>query len=435
MNGIFIALILGAVLTAAFSGTMSEVSQAGIESAKQAVTIAIGLLGMMALWLGFMRVLQDAGVIRSIARGLAPIMRRLFPDVPVEHPAMGAMIMNMAANILGLGNAATPFGLKAMQELDKLNPHKGVATNSMVLFLAINTSGVAVLPLGVVAIRASLGAENTAGIIVPTILATLCSTVVAVLIAKSLQGRARFALERYVTESEPESPEATSSLADGMPKSEPIADAAQPASKVGLALLAIFFVALVIGLTLQTGRDPATGWDQARSILSSWLLPALMAFIVLFGFAHRVKVYESLIKGAKEGFHIFVMIIPFLVAILVAVGMFRASGALDWLIAALQPVTSLVGFPGEALPMALVRPLSGSGAMGVMTETMTQYGPDSFPGFLVSVMNGSTETTFYVLALYMGSIHARATRHALAACLAADVTGMAAALVWSRLFF
>ncbi len=183
MNGIFIALILGAVLTAAFSGTMPEVSQAGIESAKQAVQVAIGLLGMMALWLGFMRVLQDAGVMRSIARGLAPVMRRLFPDVPTEHPAMAAMIMNMAANILGLGNAATPFGLKAMQELDKLNPHKGVATDSMVLFLAINTSGVAVLPLGVVAIRASLGAENTAGIIVPTILATLCSTVVAVLIA------------------------------------------------------------------------------------------------------------------------------------------------------------------------------------------------------------------------------------------------------------
>ncbi|TDI98678.1 MAG: spore maturation protein [Deltaproteobacteria bacterium] len=435
MNGIFIALILGAVLTAAFSGTMPEVSQAGIESAKQAVQIAIGLLGMMALWLGFMRVLQDSGVMHSIARGLAPIMRRLFPDVPVEHPAMGAMIMNMAANILGLGNAATPFGLKAMQELDKLNPHKGVATNSMVLFLAINTSGVAVLPLGVVAIRASLGAENTAGIIVPTILATICSTVVGVLIAKSLQGRARFAPERHAAATEPKTSEASSSLADGIPKTESVAAQAQPASKAGLLALGIFFVVLMIGLTLQTGRDPATGWDQARSILSSWLLPTLMAFIVLFGLAHRVKVYESLVQGAKEGFSIFIMIIPFLVAILVAVGMIRASGALDWLIARLQPVTSLVGFPAEALQMALVRPLSGSGAMGVMTETMIQYGPDSFPGFLVSVMNGSTETTFYVLALYMGSIHVRATRHALAACLAADVTGVAAALVWSRLFY
>ncbi len=435
MNGIFIALILGAVLTAAFNGKMPELTQAGIDSAKQAVEIALGLLGMMALWLGFMRVLQDAGVMRSIARGLAPIMRRLFPDVPAEHPAMGAMIMNLAANMLGLGNAATPFGLKAMQELDKLNPHKGVATNSMVLFLAINTSGVAVLPLGVIAIRASLGAENTAGIIVPTLLATLCSTVVGVLIAKSLQNRARFALERYVTKSEPERGAGTSSLADGVPATEAGVEERQPATPARLLLLALFFVALVVGLFIETGRDPATGWDQTREVLSSWLLPSLMAFILLFGYAHRVKVYESLVKGAKEGFNIFVMIIPFLVAILVAVGMFRASGALDWLIAGLQPVTNLVGFPGEALPMALVRPLSGSGAMGVMTETMTQYGPDSFPGFLVSVMNGSTETTFYVLALYMGSIHARATRHALVACLAADVTGMAAALIWSRLFF
>jgi spore maturation protein SpmA len=176
MNGIFIALIVGAVVTGAFSGTMPDVNAAGIEYAKRAVTIAIGLLGMMALWLGFMRVLQDAGVMSSIARGVAPVMRRLFPDVPADHPAMGAMIMNIAANMLGLGNAATPFGLKAMQELDKLNPHKGTATDSMVLFLAINTSGVAVLPLGVIAVRASLGAENTAGIVAPTILATMCST-------------------------------------------------------------------------------------------------------------------------------------------------------------------------------------------------------------------------------------------------------------------
>jgi spore maturation protein SpmA len=438
MNGIFIALIVGAVVTGAFSGKMPEVSQSGIDSAKNAVEIAIGLLGMMALWLGFMRVLQDAGVMRSIARGLAPLMRRLFPEIPAEHPAMGAMIMNIAANMLGLGNAATPFGLKAMQELNKLNQHKGVATNSMVLFLAINTSGVAVLPLGVIAIRASLGAQNTAGIAVPTILATLCSTLVAVLVAKALQGRASFAPERYAKNADPEDRAAVSSLADGIPahpESGRAGEPRPPASATRLLLLGLFLVALVVGIYLQVGRDPAGGWDQARKILSSWLLPVLMAFIVLFGFAHRTKVYESLVKGAREGFDIFVMIIPFLVAILVAVGMFRASGALDWLIAVLQPVTSLVGFPAEALPMALVRPLSGSGAMGVMTETMTQYGPDSFVGFLVSVMNGSTETTFYVLALYMGSIHARAARHAVIACLAADVTGMAAALLWSRLFF
>ena len=442
MNAIFIALIVGAVVTAAFGGKMPEVSQSGIDSAKRAVEIAIGLLGMMALWLGLMRILQDAGVMRSIARALAPVMRRLFPDVPVEHPAMGAMIMNIAANILGLGNAATPFGLKAMQELNTLNPHKGVATNSMVLFLAINTSGVAVLPLGVIAIRASLGAENTAGIIAPTILATLCSTIVAILVAKALEGRNHFALERYVDDNGPGEGDSGSSLADAAPslpeterETERIGDPPPPASRTRTWVLGLVAVALVVALYLQVGRDSAVGWEQARKILSSWLLPVLMAFIVLFGFAHRSRVYESLVKGAREGFNIFVMIIPFLVAILVAVGMFRASGALDWLIAVVQPVTSLIGFPAEALPMALVRPLSGSGAMGVMTETMTQYGPDSFVGFLVSVMNGSTETTFYVLALYMGSIHARAARHAVIACLAADVTGMATALLWSRLFF
>ena len=437
MNGIFIALILGAVLTAAFSGRMPEVSQAGIEQAEAAVKLAIKLLGMMALWLGLMRVLQDAGVMRSIARGLAPVMRRLFPDVPAEHPAMGAMIMNMAANILGLGNAATPFGLKAMQELNKLNPHPGVATNSMVLFLAINTSGVAVFPTGVMAIRASLGAEDTAGIILPSLLATTCSTVMAVLVAKWLQGRASFAPERYVSKTPPEKTRA-SSLGEGIPaveKMEEPPDEEEPASRTRLILLGLFALAWATGLYLHVRSDPLAGVEQLKAVLSSWMLPGLMAFIVLFGFAHRVRVYESLIKGAREGFNIFVMIIPFLVAILVAVGMFRASGLMGWLIAAVQPITGLIGFPAEALPMALVRPLSGSGAFGIMTETMTQYGPDSFVGFLVSVMNGSTETTFYVLALYMGCIHARAARHAVIACLTADVTAMTAALFWSRLFY
>jgi len=438
MNGIFIALIAGAVLSAAFSGRMPEVSQAGIDYAKFAVETAIGLLGMMALWLGFMRVLQDAGVMRAIARGLAPVMRRLFPDVPIEHPAMGAMIMNMAANIMGLGNAATPFGLKAMQELNKLNPHPGVATNSMVLFLAINTSGVAVFPTGVMAIRASLGSVDTAGIILPSMLATACSTVVAVITAKWLQGRATFAPERHAREASTQESEGSSLAQDipGIDQLEEVTAPSEPASPKRLILgLGVFTLVWLIALYLHVRSDPLSGTDQLRAVLSSWMLPGLMAFIVLFGFAHRVRVYESLIKGAREGFDIFVLIIPFLVAILVAIGMFRESGLMDLLTATLQPITGLIGFPAEALPMALIRPLSGSGAMGVMTETMNQYGPDSFVGYLVSVMNGSTETTFYVLALYLGSIHARAARHAVIACLTADVTAMMAALFWSRLFY
>ncbi len=436
LNGIFVVLILGSVAVAAFAGRMTEVNQAGIDSAKNAVTIAIGLVGMMALWLGFMRVLRDAGLMQMIARGLAPVMRRLFPAVPSDHPAMGAMIMNIAANMLGLGNAATPFGLKAMRELDSLNPRKGVSTDAMALFLAINTSGVAVLPLGVIAIRASLGSENAAGIFVPSILATMCSTIVAVLLARALSGRTRFAPERFeeITEDAAATPlQSIASLeqAEDVAATRPLVSPLRALTLAGFALL----IAAALAIHLREAAADAGTAAALREIANSWLLPLLMAAIVLFGFSYRVGVYDSFIRGAREGFDIAVMIIPYLVAILVAVGMFRASGALDALVAALAPLTSLVGFPAEALPMAMVRPLSGSGAMGIMTATMTEYGPDSFVGYLVSVMNGSTETTFYVIALYFGSVRVRAVRHTLVACLAADGVGIMAALLWSRLFF
>lgn len=439
MNAVFLVLIVGAVLAAAFGGAMREVTDAALESAKGAVELAIALIGQMALWLGFMRVLRDAGVMRSLARGLSPLMRRLFPDVPSDHPAMGAMIMNIAANMLGLGNAATPFGLKAMGELNRLNQSSGVATNSMALFLAINTSGVAVLPLGVVAVRASLGAENTAGIIVPSIVATFLSTLVGIGMAKWLQGRPRFALERYRDEAAPRAPQAES-LADGiggLEEAQAIAATEAPISRARMVVLLVFLALLVGALVRYVAGAPVDtgGLELSKQVLSAWLLPVLMAVIVLFGFGHRVKVYESFIQGAREGFDIAVMIIPFLVAILVAVGMFRASGLLEVLIAVVRPLTDLLGFPAEALPMALIRPLSGSGALGVMTETMNTYGPDSFVGFLVSVMNGSTETTFYVLAVYFGSVGVRVARHTVLACLSADIAGMAGALVMSRIFF
>ncbi len=437
LNAVFVALILAAVATAAFGGRMPEVNRALIDSAGDAVEIALGLIGMMALWLGLMRVLRDAGMVRSIARGLAPIMRRLFPDIPSDHPAMGAMIMNIAANVLGLGNAATPFGLKAMQELDKLNPRKGVATDSMALFLAINTSGVAVLPLGAVAIRASLGSENAGGIIVPSLLATMCSTIAGVIVARTLARRAAYAPERY-----PADPvgEAGPTLADGIPGSagtDEVQTEPPPLSRGRAVAAGLFGLAIAWALARYLlGAIPEAGAPAAlRAVLNSWLLPLLMAAIALFGFSRRVKVYESFIQGAREGFQIAVMIIPFLVAIIVAVGIFRASGALGALTGAVSHVTSLVGFPAEALPMALIRPLSGSGAMGVMTETMQTHGPDSFVGYLVSVMNGSTETTFYVLALYFGSVRVRAVRYTVAACLTADAVGIAAALFWCRIFF
>ena len=438
LNGIFVVLILGSVVVAAFAGRMTEVNQAGIDSAKNAVTIAIGLVGMMALWLGFMRVLRDAGLMQMIAHGLAPVMRRLFPAIPPDHPAMGAMIMNMAANMLGLGNAATPFGLKAMRELDTLNSRKGVSTNAMALFLAINTSGVAVLPLGVIAIRSSLGSENAAGIFVPSILATMCSTIVAVLVARALAESTRFAPERFeaiVEDAEPAS--APFQAIAGLEQAEDVAETRPPLSALRALTLGGFALLIAVAFAIHLREVAADAGTAAalREVANSWLLPLLMAAIVLFGFSYRIGVYDSFIRGAREGFDIAVMIIPYLVAILVAVGMFRASGALDALVAVVSPLTSLVGFPAEALPMALIRPLSGSGAMGVMTATMTEHGPDSFVGYLVSVMNGSTETTFYVIALYFGSVRVRAVRHTLAACLAADAAGVMAALLWSRLFY
>ena len=435
LNGIFVGLIVISVLTAAFTGRMNEVMMASIDSARGAVVnVAIPLLGLMALWLGLMRVLRDAGLMGGLARLLAPVMRRLFPDVPADHPAMGAMIMNIAANMAGLGNAATPFGLKAMQELDKLNQQKGVATNSMALFLALNTSGVAVFPLGVVSLRASLGSLDAGGIIVPSILATACSTVVGVTVAMLLQKRRAFAVERYAAT---EAPDGSETLADGiagLSGAEEVAAIRGQTSPWRLGLFALFGAAVAVALVLHAQAAPAaqSTWDFSQGVLSSWLLPLLIAVIVMTGFSYRVPVYESAIKGAREGFDIFVMIIPFLVLILVAVGMFRASGALDWLALQLQAVTTL---PAEALVMGLVRPLSGSGALGVMTEAMTAAGPDSFTGYLVSVMNGSTETTFYVLALYFGSVRVRVTRHTVLACLAADGTGIAAALLWARVFY
>jgi len=303
--------------------------------------------------------------------------------------------------------------------------------------LAINTSGVAVLPLGVIAIRESLGAENAGGIVIPSVLATLCSTLVAIAAVKWLQRRRGFAIERYANSEDP-APDAGDSISAGI-SSEPDLDEPEPPPASGwrLALmLGAFALVLVGGARYFVSNAPIDGgFETVKQMLSGWLLPTLLLAIAMFGFSRRVKVYESVVKGAREGFEIVLMIIPFLVAILVAIAMFRASGLMDLLIAGVAPLTSLIGFPAEALPMALIRPLSGSGAIGVMTETMVTYGPDSFVGYLVSVMNGSTETTFYVLAIYLGSVQVRAARHAVAACLLADLTGVAAATLWSRIFF
>lgn len=432
LNWVFIGLVVIAAIFAAHLGTMNAVTAATANSAKSAVELVIGLIGPMALWLGLMKVVEDAGLLRSLSRAMAPVMKRLFPEVPAEHPAMAAMILNIAANMLGLGNAATPFGLRAMRELNTLNQRRGVATNAMCLFLAINTAGVQLLPLNVIQVRATLGATNLTGIVLPTLCATFFSALMAIVMTKLLQNRARFVPERY-----PESEE-DAQLAEVKGLSEAEAKVAQvPPRATPLHLIAISAVIIAVGsgFVRQALGANFTAFAALKELMESWLLPLVILAIVLLGFGRRVKVYESLVGGAKEGFQIAVAIIPFVVAILVAIGMFRASGAMDLMVAAIAPVTNVFGFPPEALPMALVRPLSGSAGLAVMTETMKVHGPDSFIGFLVSVISGSVETTFYVLALYFGSIGIRATRHTVIACLSADLVGIAGALVFSRLFY
>ncbi len=437
LNWVFIVLVVGGVLTAAFTGSMPKVTEASLASAKTAVDLAISLAGQMTLWLGFMGVLKEAGLLHSLGRALTPVMRRLFPEIPEGHPAMGAMIMNLAANMLGLGNAATPFGLKAMSELDKLNPHRGIATNAMALFLAINTSGVAVLALGVVAVRTTLGSKDPAGILIPSLLATMGSTLAAIAICKWTERASLFAPSRYgAVALEPAGP-AKAPDPSALAQAEATAAARPKAPRWRVVLAWAIGLAMLVAFGRQIFLAPPElqGFPLARNLLSDWMLPLLMLVIVSLGLGRGVKVYEAFIASAKEGFHTAVMIIPYLVAIIVAIGIFRASGAMEALVALLGTFTGKLGFPAEALPMALIRPLSGSGALAVMTETMKTYGPDSFVGYLVSVINGSTETTFYVLALYFGSVQVRVLRHTLIACVAADLVGIIGSAVVCHLWF
>lgn len=428
MNAVWLALVVASVVTAAFTGTMEAVSTASVESAKAAVALAIGLIGVMAFWLGMMRIVQEGGLLHALARALQPLMTWLFPDVPPDHPAMSAMIMNIATNMLGLGNAATPFGIKAMVELNRLNPVPGVASNAMVLFLAINTSNVALAPLGVIALRASLGSHNAAGIWLPTLFATSCSTVLAVVAAKLLQRVVRPA-SAYA----PSDAAAAARAAD-------VPDAAElgserPTSPLGCAAALLSLALIGLGLALQLRAGLAGGQalgEQLRGVASTWLLPVLIAAMLGYGMAKRVAVYDAMIAGAKEGFQVAVRIIPFLVAIVVAAGMFRASGLLEILTRLIGPFTDPLGFPAEALPMAILRPLSGSGAYAVMAEIMQANGPDSYVGYLVSTLQGSTETTFYVLAVYFGAVGISRVRHAVATGLIADLAGYVGAVLAVR---
>ena len=445
MNTIFFAIVLIAFLVAGFrqltwtppapgtgtgpggeaasQGPMQDLATAMIDAAAGSVTLALGLVGVMALFLGLMKVAEEGGLLVIIARTVRPLMVRLFPDVPADHPAMGAMILNMAANALGLGNAATPFGIRAMQQLDTLNTTRGTASNAMVLFLAINTSSVTILPTGVIALRAAAGSMDPAGILPTTLFATICSTTVAIIMAKLCQNYWPVPSEELAAAEWKTAMAGAGAGAIEGPASEGAAetiaadaDEGYPAWVSGLALAGI---AAIVPLTIVYGRA-----------IAPWIIPGLMVGLLGFGVLRRVNVYESFVEGAKDGFQVALRIIPYLVAILVAVAMFRSSGAMDWIVGPLGAVTGLVGLPADALPMALLRPLSGSGAYGILASIIQDpaIGPDSYVGYLVSTFQGSTETTFYVLAVYFGAIGIRRIRHALVAALAADIAGIAAAV-------
>ena len=396
---------------------LKEVTNQTINYAGIAVKIALGLIGIMALWLGVMKVADEAGLIKKLANFIKPLTTKLFPDVPPDHPAVGAMIMNISANMLGLGNAATPFGLKAMEELDKLNPEKGTATNAMVTFLAINTAGLTLIPATAIAVRAAAGSADPAIIIGPSIFGATCATITGITAAKLLE---KFPVKK-------------GEWSNWWQQNWKI-----PAFVFGI--IAFFFIASVTGLLTLLGSffsliGPET-LKQIMQILSTLAIPFLIAIFIGYGAIKKVNVYEQFVEGAKEGFNIAVKIIPYLVAMLVAIGIFRAGGALDnWLTPVMKIFTNPLGMPPEALPMALIRPLSGSGSLGVMAEIISVHGADSFIGVLVSTFFGSTETTFYVLAVYFGAINIRKTRHALAAGLLADVAGILGALFIVKLMF
>ena len=421
INIIWFSIILISVASAAWLGKMSELTLALFEESKAAVMLAIGLIGSMAFWLGMMKVLEEAGALKIIAKIVRPVMSKLFPEIPKDHPAIGAIVMNMSANMLGMGNAATPFGINAMQELDKLNGEKGRATNAMCLFLAINTSSVTLLPLGVITIRAAAGAKEPASILIPSLLATIVSTTVAIIATKLMQrGTPDCTVSESPAETEEKEPEVKEKKASTGKK----------------ITVSVFMLLIFAGMVYQIAASDLSGLNFTRvtKAVSDWLVPMIVVVILIFGYLKNVKIYETLCGGAKEGFNTAIKIIPYMVAIFAAVGMFKASGAMDIMIRALNPVTSLVGLPAEALPMALMRPLSGSGAFGIMSQIVGNE-PDSFLSFLVSVMQGSTETTFYVLALYFGAVSIKNSRHALPAALCADFAGLMAAVFFCRLFW
>ena len=407
LNYIWIAFFLiafvvamGRLLIGGDTTVFTNIINSSFEAAKTGFEISIGLTGILSLWLGIMKIGEKGGVIQAFARWAAPVFSKLFPEIPKDHPVTGAIFMNLSANLLGLDNAATPMGLKAMQQLQDLNPEKERASNSMVMFLCINASGLTLIPITIMMYRAQLGAANPSDVFLPIMLTTFTSTLVAILAVCLKQGIS--ILQRN---------------------------------------LLLFFggMGLLIGGLITLFH----AMEQEQVSLYSTLFANMLLFTIMCGFLwsgvrKRINVYDTFIEGAKEGFQTAITIIPYLVAILVGIGVFRASGAMDFLIEGVRMGVAAVGLNTdfvEALPTMLMKPLSGSGSRGMMLDAMNTYGADSFVGRLSSIVQGSCDTTFYVVALYYGSVGVRNTRYTVQCALLADLAGAIVAVAMAYLFF
>ena len=452
LNYIWLALIILAVIIGGCTDSLKAVAEKSFEMAETSVMkIALPLVGIMAIWLGIMRLAERSGLVSLLARLLRPLMRFLFPDVPAEHPAMGSMLMNIAANMLGLNNAATPLGLRAMKDLESLNPRPGTATNAMCTFLAINTGSVQLIPATAIAILAAAKSANPTAIVGTSLMATTCAAVAAVTAAKLLARLPAFRLAAVSEAAGGQPATGTSSKpeeASGAVNKPAVKEAAtlQPLStwgSVALGAFGLFFVYCFLRLAFpELLNIPVPAEQAARSVfvriinaVSLLSIPFMLSAFPLYAMLRRVKVYEEFVDGAKEGFDVALRIIPYLVAILVAIGMFRAAGGIDLLSRALKPAMLAVGFPPDLLPLVLMRPLSGSGSLGIFSELVQHFGPDSFIARTAGTIYGSTETTFYVLAVYFGSVGIKRTRYALIAGLTADTVGVIASLIVCRLVF
>lgn len=369
-------------------------------SAKTAFEISLGLTGVLSLWLGVMKIGERGGVVNALARLLSPVFVKLFPDIPKGHPVTGSIFMNIAANMLGLDNAATPLGLKAMKEMQELNTKKDTATNPMIMFLVLNTSGLTLIPVSIMVYRTQLGAADPTDIFIPLLVATFFSTLGGIIVTSIYQ-------------------------------------------KINLLnktiLLTLGSMIIAVGLIIWGfGQMDDATMQLVSSLAANVLLMSIIIAFILAGLRKKVNIYEAFIEGAKDGFKTAVTIIPYLVAILVGIGVFRASGAMDWMIDGLAWCVDRIGVSSDwvgAMPTALMKPLSGSGARGMMVDAMTNYGADSFIGRLSCIFQGSTDTTFYILAVYFGSVSVRNTRHAVAAGLWTDLIGVVAAIFVAYLFF